>query len=256
MPKLCQVIALATGLKPQGQKALTEAHHKKLKPDLISGLVRSYRPLDDEGEKLPPEIKRVQSTVLGVIDEVRVTLGPVYDMVLTQDVANTHARADLVVRGKTVLKDVPVTYLLYLGKQAEALLTLIEELPTLDPGEVWLPDPDIGGYTSPPYETIRLAKVLKTHVAYAATPEHPAQTQTFSQDSQIGTWTNVKKSGAIPVAVKQRFLSRARALRDAIKAAREEANTIEVESRRAGDAILSYIFDDGVPAEVPGFDVG
>lgn len=55
-PKLCEVIAVASGKKGDVEKAVTEIYHKFQKPDLFDGLQRTYRPRTDDGESLPPPL--------------------------------------------------------------------------------------------------------------------------------------------------------------------------------------------------------
>lgn len=57
-------------------------------------------------------------------------------------------------------------------------------------------------------------------------------------------WTNIKKSGAVRVQDKNAMLARVQALKNAIKVAREEANSIEVEQFKAGKAILDFVFGE------------
>jgi hypothetical protein len=242
-PKLCQIVAVVSGMKTQAQKALTNAHQHRLKANLLSGLTRTYRPVSDEGETLPPEVNRVQATVPDVLKEVRAALVPVYDAVLTQDVGNTRARADVKVGDRVLLPGVPVTHLMYLEKQLEDLVTFLDGLPTLDLSEQWGEKPVDGVYQTPPYETLKQAKVYKTHIAHPPTEHHPAQVHTFTMDETIGRWTNIKYSGAIPASQKNAMAARARALKAAVKVAREEANAIEVEQKKEGDAIFQFLLE-------------
>lgn len=240
-PKLCQIVAVVSGMKTHAQKALTNAHQHRLKVNLLSGLTRTYRPISDEGEALPPEVNRVQATVPDVLEEIKLALSPVYDAVLTQDEGNTRARADVKVGDKVLLAGVPVTHLMYLEKQVEDLTTFLDSLPTLDPSEQWSEKPVDGVYSTPPYETLKQAKVFKTHVAHPPTEHHPAQIHTYTVDETIGRWTNTKYSGAIPASQKNAMVARARALREAIKVAREEANSLEVDQKKEGEAIFQFL---------------
>jgi hypothetical protein len=171
-------------------------------------------------------------------------LTPAYDAVLTQDAGNTLAKADVVVYGVTLLKGVPVTYLLYLEKQATDLATFIEKLPTTDPSETWIADAGIDGYATAPYETLRMAKVYKTHISHPPTDKHPAQVQTYTVDEPVGTWVNIKKSGAISLQDRNRLVARVAALKEAIRVARESANGIEVDQKKAGESVLGFLFGD------------
>ena len=60
MARLNQIIAVEKGIKSQSFQELTDAHHALQKPSLLSGISRSYRPKDEEGEQLPPESTKVQ----------------------------------------------------------------------------------------------------------------------------------------------------------------------------------------------------
>ena len=64
----------------------------------------------------------------------------------------------------------------------------------------------------------------------------------YMEDVTVGVWTTVKYSGAIPAAEKNAMLERVRKLQVAVKEAREEANSIEVEKKKIGDNVLGYIF--------------
>jgi len=242
MPKLNQIIAIVSGKKTAAQQLLTDAHNRRLKPDTLNGLYRTYRRKSEEGEEFPPEIKRVQVTVPEVITEVETALVAMFDAVLTQDTGNTKATSNVVVEGVTILKDIPVTFLLFLEKQVTDLETFVSKLPTLDPSETWERDKDIGGYTTKPYDTLRMAKVYKTHIQHPPTDKHPAQVTTYTVDEAVGTWTNVKKSGAISAHDRNTVLTRVQALKEAIKVARESANGIAVEDMHVGSSIFGYLF--------------
>src|ERR1700754_1740526 len=96
---------------------MTEAHRSVQKQALLSGISRTYRPKDEEGEQLPPESTRVQVKAEEVIRQTVTILTRLFDVTATKDWANCEAKADVVVDGEALLKDVPVSYLLFLEKQ-------------------------------------------------------------------------------------------------------------------------------------------
>src|SRR5215468_2738953 len=126
MPKLNQIIALLAGKKSQAKDTLTEAYHQIKKPDLLTGLVRTYQPRDEGGEPQPDERKLVQVKVNDLIRRVMRDLIDMFDAVATQDWANCQARADVVVDGRRLLEGVAVTHLLFLEKQLVDIRTFIE----------------------------------------------------------------------------------------------------------------------------------
>jgi hypothetical protein len=240
--KLNQIIAVSKGVKSESLRSLTAAHRDVQKQPLLSGISRTYRPKDDEGERLPAESTRVQLTAQGVIRDVKTSLTRLFDVVATQDYANCDATADLVVDGQTLLTDVPVTYLLFLEKQLTDLHTFVEKLPTLDPSENWTFSEAAGYYATDPVETTRTKKVPRNHVLAEATEQHPAQVQVYQEDVIVGTWSTIKFSGALPATAVRDMLDRVTKLREAVKFAREAANSTEVVDRHVGDPILTYLF--------------
>ena len=243
MPKLNQIIAIQAGKKAQAKETLTEAYHLIKKPELLTGLVRTYQPRDEGGEPQPDERKHVQVKVNDLIAKVTADLTEMFDVVATQDWANCQAKADVVVDGRKLLAGVPVTHLLFLEKQLVDLRTFIESLPVLDAAEDWEYKPEVDSYVSRPTRSNRTKKVPKNHVKYEATKEHPAQVEMYMEDVWVGTWTTTKLSAAVPAASRNAMLERVRKLLDGVKAAREEANGLEVKPQKVGAAVLGYVFD-------------
>jgi hypothetical protein len=239
---LNQIIAITAGKKSQAQKTITEAYQNLQKTTLLEGISRTYKPRDDDGEQLPPEKKQVQMKVGDAIRYVVAALTDLFDIVATQDRANCQAKANVVVDNNTILKDVPVTTLLFLEKQLVDIHTFVEKFPTLDPGESWEYSPDVDHYASEPYQTTKTKKVLKNHIKAEATKEHPAQVDTYTEDVVVGYWTTIKFSGAMPARLKNEVLDRVRKLQEAVKCAREEANGMEVQPVKIGTAVLQYVF--------------
>ena len=198
MAKLNQIIAVANGKKTGTQKSLTDIYQKLGKSELFSGITRVYHPDDDGGETLPKETKMLQMKSSDAINEAKNALVELFDVTLTQDVANTQAKSDVVVDGNTILSNVPVTYLLFLEKQITDIGTFVSKLPTLDPAEQWVFDPNTDSYRTDPTVTNRTKKVLRNHVKAEATDKHPAQVEVYSEDVKVGEWSTIKFSGAIP----------------------------------------------------------
>ena len=151
----------------------------------------------------------------------------------------------MVVDGKTIAKDVPVTYLLFLEKQLTDLHTLVEKLPTLDPSEEWTYDRNKDLHSTAAIRTVRTKKISKPIVLHPPTKEHPAQTQLVQEDVTAGHWVTVKFSGAIAAKDRNEMLSRVNKLSEAVKFAREQANGIEVKNREIAKPVFDYLFGVG-----------
>lgn len=241
MTKLSQIIAVEKGVKSDTARRVTDLHHAVQKPALLSGISRTYQPRREDGDPLPPESTKVQVAAGDVLGEVAATMTRLFDVTLTKDHANTVARADVVVDGRPVLRDVPVTYLLFLEKQLNDLHTFVAKLPVLDPAEDWSFDDARGCYATRPASTVRTKKVPRNHVRAEATQQHPAQVDVFTEDVPEGDWTTVKFSGALPATRVRTLLDRVVKLQHAVKFAREEANSAEVTDVKAGEALFAWL---------------
>lgn len=239
--RLNQVIAVVGGLKERAKKRQSEAYHKLQKGELLLGISRTYRPKDDEGDKLPAQRKFVQFSVREALGESRVALVELFDLLGTLDVANCSARADVRVDGVVVLCGVPVTYLMVLEKELVDLRTQVGKLPTLDPAEKWSWSDSANAFATEPRETTSTKKVRKNWVKAEATKEHPAQVEVFDEDVVVGFWETVNFSGAIPEVEKLALLERVCKLLEAVKCAREEANLLEVEKQSFGRAVFDFL---------------
>jgi hypothetical protein len=240
--KLSQIIAIEKGVKSKSYAELTQAHHDVQKQPLLTGLSRTYQPKDEDGEQLPPESTRVQVKAEDVLRQIATGLTRLFDVTATKDWANCVAHADVVVEGTTLLRDVPVSYLLFLEKQLADLNTFVKKLPILDGAEAWTHDPSTDWFRTEAVRTLRTKKVPRNHVKAESTEKHPAQVEVYYEDVAIGYWTQTKFSGALPAQRVNELVERVEKLSQAVKFAREEANTFEVTDQRVGDAVFGYLF--------------
>lgn len=242
MPKLNQIIAIEKGVKSQSLRELTDAHKQLQKDSLLAGIARTYRPRDEEGEQYPPEATRVQLKANEVIERTIEILTRLFDVTATKDYANGDARADIVVDGETLLAQVPVTYLLFLEKQLNDLHTFVKKLPVLDASEIWTFDESADTYATEPIQTVRTKKIPRNHVKAEATEHHPAQVEVYYEDVVVGYWRTVKFSGALPATRVNQLVERVETLQAAVKFAREEANSLDVNDQTVGKVIFDFIF--------------
>lgn len=242
MTKLNQIIAIEKSAKNAAASVLTRAYQNVQKAAPMTGISRTYQPREDGGEQLPPESTRVQLNAATIAADVKSVLARMFDVVATKDNTNCLAKADIVVDDVTLAHDVPVSFLLYLEKQLTDLRTFISKLPTLDPSEEWSWDDNALCYVSSPVQTVRSKKVPRNHVLAEATDRHPAQVQVWHEDVAVGTWTTVKRSGALPGRQVAEALQRVEKLAAAVKQAREAANMVEVQDLTPGQALLNYVF--------------
>jgi hypothetical protein len=68
--KLNQVIAIGKGAKADAERAITDAYHQVQSTPRLSGIAKTYKPRDEEGEKLPPEGVRLQLRANEIVDRL------------------------------------------------------------------------------------------------------------------------------------------------------------------------------------------
>jgi hypothetical protein len=243
MGKLHQVVAVVESRKQKAQRVMTDAYHKiQAGGTALSGNAGVYIPLKEGGEQLPAEGKRVQVRVKEVVAEVTAELEGLLDLLLTQDVANASAKADIVVDEQKIMTDVPVTHLMFMEKKLEEIGNFVDKLPTLDPAYTWAFQDTVAAYATPPIETVRTKKVPRNHVKAEATDHHPAQVEMYHEDEIVGKWSRVLFNGSIPEEEKKKMFARVRKLQEAVKVARNKANDIEAVNQHQSKKMLDFIF--------------
>lgn len=240
--KLHEVVAIRKGIKSRAYGELTELHKRTQKEDLYSGLSREFTATDDDGETFPSESRKVQLLAEEVLKQCRRLRTDYLDIEVTQELGNRAAKADVEVDGQVILRDMPVTLLIFLEKEMNDLHTFVSGMPTLDESKTWSKDPNSNLYRTEPTRTHKTKKTQRAIVLYDATEHHPAQTQLITEDQTIGHWSTVYTSGAIPVPRKAELLERIDGLRNAVRRARARANDTTVEKATIGDAIFGYLF--------------
>lgn len=243
--RLNQVIAVEAGLKSRVESAITALYHTAQKAELFFGLARTYRPVKEDGERLPPERKMVQKRSYDIVADMAGLLTGWFNLAAAREYGNSQARADVAVAGETVLRDVPVTALLFLEKQLVHVHTIVSKLCVLDEADVWKLDTNDMLHKTDKVETARSAKVPKALVLYPATEQHPAQVQAFTEDVIIGYYEAVRMSGAMPGREQRALLGRVEDLQRAVKVAREQANMTVAPPQEVGTVLFRWLLNSG-----------
>lgn len=252
MKPLHMFLALRKGARGSKTERLTAAHRAASRAELYEGLTRTYQPKNEDGDRLPEENKHVQLNADAALNAVVEAVRQDWDLMATVDRGNQDARADVVVATgatttdgqptyRTILRDVPAQFLIYLARELDDVRKYVKELPTLDPSVLWHYDAAVAANVADPVTTHRTKRVLKNHVKAEATDRHPAQVDTFTEDVVDGYWTLIRRSGALPLERKTRLLQRIDALRAAVEEARQRASTVEVADVFVTRAIFDYL---------------
>jgi hypothetical protein len=247
--KLNQVIAVEKGEKNRAYGVMKEHYKTFQRVAEFNGLSRTYQPKNaEDSEVYPAEHTRVRHDAVKLFAQICDELSSVMEVIAWKDWSNTGARADVVVDGKVLIPQAPVTYLLYLEKELGNLKDEIKKLPELDPSVPWTRDLQQGLWRSPPTESAKTKKIPKVIQLAKATEHHPEQAQLTHEDVVVGNWTAVQFSGAIPASEKETLLKRVGQLLDAVKYAREAANDMPVlESPPVAKPILDFVLSGNLP---------
>lgn len=241
MTKLNQVIAVEKGVKSRDHSEVSALYKLAQKPELFNGANRVFRKKSEEGEDYPPDRKKVSSRVNDLLSKLALSKTELFDVTAQKDFANCNAVADVVVEGKVLIEKAPVTYLLFLEKQLTDVHTFLSTLPTLDEAEDWTLDENSDLYKTNPVPTAKTKKIQRALVMYPATEQHPAQTQLITEDVIEGYWDSTKYSAAMPLPRKQELVQKAQLLLDAVKAAREAANSVDAPKKEVAKNIFEFL---------------
>lgn len=242
MPKLNQIIAVEKGVKAQAETELTKHYHRLQKPALFFGITKTYEKKDVDGEDFPSERTLVQARIEDELKDMSKALTKLFDVTATKDWGNTAAKANVVVDGEVLIEDAPITYLLFLEKQLVNLRSDIKKLPIYDTAEQWEPNDELGLYQTEPAFTSKGKKIPRNHVKAKATDKHPEQVEVYYEDVQVGKWKTVKYSGAASPKRVRELTERVEKLQEAVKYAREEANSQHVNDVKVGEKIFDYLY--------------
>jgi hypothetical protein len=239
---LSQIIAIEKDHKDKANQQLQHALTVLTNSGRLTGIARSYTPIDENGIKLPGESTRVQVKATQVIKDLQGHLVSLFDVVATKDWANCEAKADVVVDSRILIKDAPATYLLFLEKQLAELLALVKKMPVLDPSFSWEYDQAQDCWITEPTETIRTKKSKKAQQIFEGNQYHKPEFVLFDIDEPEGTWKTLHYSGAMPQSEINAIQTRIEILQRAVKFAREAANRQEVVQQHVGQTVLHYLF--------------
>ena len=250
MSKLHQLIAVQADSDAKTKAILDEsAKVFSSKSDLFWGSVKTVKAFDQarSQELDSTEYKERATTVPDRLEYSFKTIAENLNVIAQIDATNAKARADLVIDGKTILKDVPAVTLLALEREGKKWLEMIRHAPTLPSGIAWEPAPQEGKHvfvTKHPTVNKRTEKVSTPVVLYAATKEHPAQVKENIINIPVADITETTYSGMISSADKAALLERVEKLIRAAKEARTRANDAEVIPIKIGEEISSFILGE------------
>ena len=249
MSQLHEILAVEQGLAETANR-ITKETTKTLgeKRSIFEGLTKENEIFSESDQhlKMPTENKEVQSTVTEQLDYAAGEITRYWDVILQKEEANQRANADIIINGNVISTDVPAIVLLGMEKKLNALLSLYNAIPTLDAAKAWEADPAYskpGVFRTKYPETRQQGTVNREWKEIsAATDRHPAQLKEVETTNIIGKYTVTSFSAALPSIEKAEKIQRLTALIRAVKAARQRANTVPVNTDLTfGKELLDYV---------------
>lgn len=238
-------------VEPELDRNATEESKRLLRrfdaPALYNGMVRTYRPLTEDEDKLPPEFKNMEENLQADLQEFGDAMAKFIDVGFQKESTNASASALLTYNenldglDKEVFRLFPATALLNLENKLTTMKKVLQRMPVYDPTKKWEWHEGNEVYEAPPEISLRTKKQPRSRIAAPATAEHPAQIQAWTEDRPVGEWTAVYHTCALPPAKKRQILERITNLILAVKRARQEANMEEAVTDQIGDKIVKFI---------------
>jgi len=246
MSKLHQLLAVEGDLEGTYKKVLEETKTNFMKhPDRYFGQHQRVDFFDESAPKEADVHKEMDDTIPSKLAYTQGHITRYLDAVLQKERTNQEARADLVIDGTIIAKDVPATFLLGLENKLKTIRNNIyETIPTLQPGVKWERDESVGDGVYRrvnPDEKFRTKKVMKNHIISEATKEHPAQVNVYNEDEKVARIVTDTWCDMISTAEKSAVLGRIDKLIRGVKKARQNANTTEVVKTTIGNELFAYI---------------
>lgn len=168
----------------------------------------------------------------------------------TIDRTNCTAKADLVVDGVVLVRDVPATTFLGLERRAKLWLDMLKKVPTLPTGIAWELAPDQGAdvfVTKHPTVKNKTKPVTSVIELSPATKEHKAQVKEVVSDVAVASMTTTQYNGMVTPEYMAALCLRAEKLIEAAKTGRTRANEAEVEDLKMGEVITAWLLHGTTP---------
>jgi hypothetical protein len=248
MAKLHELLAVDGNLKGQALKTRAELMNTMAKKRHL--FEEKLVTFTSNFEGAVAETEAQSSIQTSVYEEVRWLGGhfsKAIDVAYAIDVANTEAKADVILEDDTVLiKGVPATALLQLEKRVKETLEFIKVVPTLDPAKGFEADTTRarGTYKARPVNKVRTQKQEDFVVTVQPTKEHPAQVEKTTKDVKTGTIQELEWSSLIHPVLKAELIDRGEVVLRALTRARSRANeqVIDQATHKIGQVIWNSIF--------------
>jgi hypothetical protein len=255
-PELHEVLAVQGDLEANAKRVLKEGIDTFVNREAhFSGHERSLRMFQEKDQHLEAahaEHQELTTTVGAKLKYVQGPIGKHWDCIAQKERTNQEARADVIVDGKVIAKDVAVGALIAYERELKEYRTLVDSIKTLAPGKKWELDDTLTAADGSKgvYRDAFLDKKLKTvqtiahKILVPANEQHPAQIEKWKENEPVGEFTQQTLSGKITPAEKSKKLAKVSALIAGVKKARMRANKTPVVKVAVSKAFFGFIHGD------------
>jgi len=245
MTKLHEILAVEASKEKVANKLVQESIRTLGKENLFGGQVRRLVMLDTADDYLNGEERvALTTTVDENLDYLTKPIADYWDVVCQKDSANQTATSTITLNNKHITGQLPATFLLGMETKLNNLRKLYEVIPTLAPGITWDVDEQERPGTFKARNDVvsfKTEKDMEFKEASPATKEHPAQIAKLERTRNVGTFTTTRWSGMLTPLDKAQRLDRLDQLLNAVKQARQRANSVKVENAKVGKELLDFI---------------
>ncbi|MCK5535641.1 MAG: hypothetical protein KAI79_02380, partial [Bacteroidales bacterium] len=140
---LHEILAVETGLAETANRTQKETTKTlENKKTIFTGLLKSHIIFaeEDQNKVQANDIKEVESTVKEQLDYASNEIGRYWDSVYKKEEANQRAKADIIIDGVVLVKNIPSIVLLSMEKKLASLIGMYNAIPTLDASKAWEQD--------------------------------------------------------------------------------------------------------------------
>jgi len=242
--KLHELLAVEGSLRSSATNALGEGITTFTKrSEHFDGVLKTYSPMDEDGEQIPKDEKAIVTTVDDKLAFVAKQVSKSVDAIVSKEMTNSSGSAKSAVKIGNDEVELSATSLLALETQLMEIRAMYKAIPTLDPARVWKKDTGAGSgfMKTDPEVRFRVVKKQVPIELAPATKEHPAQVQLVVKEEQVGSYETIYNSARLTPGEKSERLGRIDSLIRAVKKARVKANQVIAQDVKIGSKIFNFI---------------
>ncbi len=245
MGKLHQLLAVEPDKEGKYKRVCDESKKVFGKAAMFTGSHRTLHMFEDGVDATDPDTHQSMTTTvrerMGYTGE---SISDYFDALYQKEATNQKAKADLVVDGTVIAKEVPATFLLALESRLKYVRGVYETMPTLQAGIEWVPSDTMGAgiwEMKHPEEKLKTKMTVQHEVLVPPTKEHRAEIEKWEEQIPIGKFVKRVWCSMLTSPEKQEILARIDKLIQATKQARQKANAEEVVGGNVGRSIIDFI---------------